>query len=97
MVVQVGEVLCKLEDPSQPWDHSFVVDDLDELVGQESVGKGQHPQLVRFLCQDAEFVSITKFCVGSQNRQEDVEEGQHLLNMLDVQLKPLVELFLELD
>ena len=86
MVVEVGEVLGKLEDPGESWDHSLVVNDLDQLMRQEAVGQGEHPELMRLLGQHAEFVPVAEFGVRGQDRKQDVEEREHLLDVLDVQL-----------
>lgn len=51
VMVQVGEVLGKLEDLGQTRDDSLVVHRLDELVGQQAVGEREHSQLVGFLAE----------------------------------------------
>jgi len=64
MMIKPREIFSELEDLSESGDHPLVINDFNHLMRQQAVWQGQHPQLMRLLCEISEEVSVGELEVG---------------------------------
>ena len=85
VVIDEGEIFCKLRDSCHSWQDAFAVYNLNEFMGKESIRYWQHPKLMALVSQLFKEILLERLILileVSEQIKHDVHQWQNLYRVL---------------
>jgi len=90
MMVKPREIFGKFEYLCEARYNPLVVHDFNHFMRKQAIWQRKHPELMCFLCENPQQLPVRELIVCEEVDQQ-VEHWEHLLDLLIIELKLLIE------